>query len=327
MKFFYVGDFYKDWSTEWLIADQLLKAGHTVVKFQEDNYNPTTIMVDFRRAIKQDNQPPEVVLFTKFQVRGASFKHNPQVLESLLKSIKSTFGTPLVCWQFDLLRREFSEERYRWASAIAPICDLFLSTDAGLDIPNNTLLRQGCPGPSRECDVGRGQDLYEYSCEVAHVGGVYGWRRDWAANLQQHFNFRVFDKVRGDKLFDVCKSAKIVIGPPYPAFPGYWSNRLYAMTGYGACLACPEVSGMAEEGWIPDVHYCKLPEHLDEQIPVLHKLLLDEERRRAISEAGQRFTFANHTFKHRVANLLERTKALCPVSSLSAAESDPSPMQ
>lgn len=323
MRFVFVGDFGVSWSTERFVADALARAEHDVKRIgghRAEHYGETYYAVKLALADNARRFPSErqVLLFSKLSLAGRAFgtPEGAACVEDFAELTRG-FGGLVACWCWDLLAPGFHGGRARWASRVAKACDAFFTTD-GYTAPhlaNSVVLRQGFPGPADE--LRRGTARTHLRCLLAHFGGNYGLRKRWCDNLRAAWprHFRVWNNQHGDVLFDICRSASIVLGPPWPAYQGYFSNRLYHITGYGGCFACPTVDGMAEEGWVPGVNYLPLT---DDYVRELRAYLQrPREELRGVADAGQAHTFANFTYDYRVKTLVEHLeKIACQSAAL-----------
>lgn len=306
MRFLYAGNFSQVRSTEGYVADALVSLGHDVRRVQEDEWSAGRMLLYVEEYVRKYGNG-HVFLSSKCQLAGLPFRQmtvNPTPLVGFLNRVRDAGMRPAL-WVYDLMRAEFNMGRYQWARLCASACDRFVTTDSGLGFGD--CVRQGYPGPTLEWEpyTHTPKVRPEYECDVAFLGEVYGPRKTWLAALRREFGprFRHFnDGVHGDDLFDLCRSAKVVVGPPYPAFPGYWSNRLFLSTGYGATFACPEVEGMSAEGWQPYVHYYPLSR--ENFVEDLKNLLAGEGIMYRIKHDGQTFCQSYHTVKHRAQDLI-----------------------
>lgn len=290
MRFVYLGNFTQVRSTEEYIALALESLGHSVQRVQEGLDTIATLP----RVV--DSSDADVFLFCKMQLHGftsADAERNTGSLMRVLARIRKR----KVCWIFDLMRQDFSSNRYAWAKAIHASVDLLVTTDSQLGF--GACVRQGYPGPTED----KGEPKSKYRCDVTHLGDVYGHRRVWLREMRMKLNgsFAVHNGVFCDDLFDLAKSTRIVMGPPYPYYPGYWSNRIYLATGYGACFAAPEVQGMAEEGWQPWVHYVPLPLDHGKAAETMNEALKQDLEH--VRRAGQQLCWERFTYKHRAEEL------------------------
>lgn len=303
IRFVYVGDFGADWATEEIVARALERAGHEVVRISGPHsaVNAAASAVWHQTA----NLPaPAVLLFSKARLANAPFGTlaNVSAIRRLVDMARRN-DAAVVCWVWDLLAPEFDRKRFQWALEVSKLCDLFLTTDGytAPSLSNAHVLRQGFPGDASA--IGRGRVHPNHRADVAHVGSLYGPRRGWYDEVKRAFpaSFRLHSNVRGDALFDACRSARLVASPTWPAYPAYWSNRLYVVTGYGGCLATPTVEGMEDEGWLPGVNYLPYETTAD-----LHRhLARGDAALRAVADAGQRLTVARYTYDARVKTMLE----------------------
>lgn len=309
MKFIFVGNYDQPHSTEKYIANALDSLGHDVVRVQESLQTPSNLL-ELLRLHGQEGL--FTFLFSKCELRGMEFrktKLDPSSLELFLQKVRAMPGCQrVVAWVFDLMRHEFSQLRYSWACAVAPWCDFFFCTDADLRLidsgANVRVLRQGHPGPFHEPPLG-----YMAQHDLLFLGSLWGERRKQHRLLKREFGTRyhVYEEgVYGDDLFHVCKASRIVVGPIWPHYHGYWSNRLYVVTGYGGCLACPGVEGMAEEGWEPWKHYLPLSRDHRLGLAELKRYLeLPDKYLQVVRDVGQKLVMEKFTYHHRAEQLVK----------------------
>jgi len=319
MKIAYAGNFKQVRSTEGYVADALHKLDNcSVLRLQEGDFSHTEMV----RALENERQRPDVFLFSKCELNNLPFKdmmNDPKILLEFLRRVRN-LGIKTVCWVFDLMRQEFSGPRFRWSQAIAEECDLFVTTDShNLGLRNHKCLRQGCtpPGPGTSYSALHPRTPYE----VVHVGEIYGARRAWHTTMSSILGrrFGVIRSAFEERLRNVCREAKIVAGPPYPYFPGYWSNRVYLIAGYGGCFVAPMIPGMQDEGWKHCENMIAAPlDHRSAAEQILH-FLRDEELLRYVSANALEFVWKNHTYGHRAVQLLEWLNGLQPQGGTSDA--------
>lgn len=301
----YCGNFTQIRSTEGYVADALTALGVDVVRLQETEFGPGELI----HRVKAEK--PDVFMFSKCEIRGYRFKDptTTKHLRNLLGDIRRR-GVKVVSWVFDLMRPDFSPERYEWAKDVASQCHLFLTTDTyGEGFENHRCLRQGYAGPlSAGLSVKKIQTHYE----VAHLGELYSARRAWARQIEARLGNR-FGVVRGvfeEKLHALLGSVRLILGPPWPFYPGYWSNRIYLVGGYGGCLLAPIVPGMEEEGWRHMDNMVGCPKSAECQAEMAFDLLKQPEELERIGENAARFVWENHTYNHRAKVLLGWLKEL-----------------
>jgi hypothetical protein len=305
MRILYLGNFDQPWTTENYVARAFERAGHTVVRWHEATAKPLDV-----RDQAAVHGPFDLLLFAKARFGGdwdADPSHCLQFITDARPHCRK-----IVCWVWDLLNPGFRHSRYAWSAPVSRAVDLFCTTD-GSTLPhldNARLLRQAAPD-----DVRPGQVLDCYRADLLYLGDPYGHRRDFLVSLIQQYARRLFvvpDGFRGDVLADLIGSTRVVIGPHWPSYPGYWSNRLYTVAAHAGCLVTPQVEGMEEEGWIPWVHYLPVDIHDASDRAVLHQItcLADAytaqpEQARRIGLDAQRLVRQYHTYDRRIATLLE----------------------
>lgn len=314
MRVLYYYNFIDAWDCECYIVRALERAGCEVISVD----HPPRTSDNLSAAISRHQ--PDLLLFAKAGWQCSSEAGGWLGFSEIIERHRraGNFGIA-ACWSFDLLSREFNRFRWTWANRMTELMDLFFTSD-GWTAPHLPLDRTGhfkvvVLRQAIGDDVRPGVPRDHWKCDVLFAGGRYRNRLDWAISLAQWCEARglVFRHVRrgvhGGDLCDLFASAKVVVGPHFPSQPGYWSNRLYVTTGYGGCLVTPEIPGMREEGWIPDVHYAKCaPGDGDESFRRIEEIINDPVAEADIANAGERFCLENHTYDHRVRLLLDRVQ-------------------
>ncbi len=119
--------------------------------------------------------------------------------------------------------------------------------------------------------------------------------------------------VRNEPLNDLYASATVVVGdscnPPNPDgdhHPRYWSDRLTETLGRGGFLVFPRIDGLEEEGFI-DGEHLRLYSFgdFDEVRAIVDHYVANPGEARRIADAGQAFVRDHHTYRHRMARLLD----------------------
>lgn len=292
----YVGNFNHPHTTETYVADALERAGTDLIRIEQNNFVILQFAGLFHDIAMVNGEKP-VLLFAKPRLGGNDW--NTEDTLAMLDATKP-FVSKQICWCWDLLNPGYSVGRFAWASAVSDETDLFLTTDGSIVkwLTRAKVLRQGCTP-----DAGCGQYRKDLASDVLWLGGTYGKRADEFQALLQHFKRRLFyvpQGWHGKELADLIASAKVVIGPTWPQYPGYWSNRLYVVSGHGGVLLTPTIKGMADEGWDQGKHYMgtELVEAKE-----IGKLLKDGYGF-AHGEFGSKLCRANFTYDHRVRDLL-----------------------
>lgn len=260
------------------IAAALEWMGHTVTRIAQ---NPGAL----RRAAGHD-----LLLFHHW------YDVDPGELERL--------AMPKVGWFFD----KVWNGRDRWVRAIAPLCTRFFMTDgtfaARSGIPTVRVLRQGIGGfgePRGTLQKGR------WGATVAHVGGVYGERVQWAKRLSDRYGeaYKAFQGIHGRDLYDFCRTTPIIVAPEYPSDDGYWSNRIYLLLGSGAFLVHPRLAGLADE-YVDGIHFAGYADST-EMFDVIDYYLANPDEWERIAAAGFKKTQLEFTYLRRCQKLLAET--------------------
>ena len=300
MKILYLGAFHNPFTTENEIARALERAGHDVTRLEEGDADRATI------AAAAEEQQPDVMLLAKgrFEEAGREWPNDARAVVHLIEQVRPAVGR-VVCWVFDLLAPEFSPERFEWACTVAPTCDLFITTDGHTapTLPRAVVVRQGAPD---EID---GETGWPEECEgdVLFLGMPYGDRTRLVEACFARFGqrFRAVNDCRGPELTRLVRSYRLVVGPHWPHFAGYWSNRIYIVAGHGGLFAAPPVEGLAADGWRASGNYLALPR---EPAAIVHKLAeylaCDRGQLRAIQLAGHAHAREQCSYDRRVADLL-----------------------
>lgn len=242
-------------STEMEIAHALTELGHKVTAVYEDS--PRRVIFDMIEKTQ-----PDVLLFAKLRLSGhwdTTAEAPVEFLNELRKRYPNLFTC---CWIWDCINPQFSSDRFQWSLRIAQAVDLFCTSDGSITnlIPQACVLRQGVPS-----EVFEGESLENHQCDVLFLGEEYGDRKNQLQSLRKEFGSRFLHIPRGyhgKNLNALLQSSRIVCGPFYPVFPGYWSNRIYTILAHEALYMGPDIQGMREDdGFIPGVHYIESEEH------------------------------------------------------------------
>lgn len=310
MRILYLGSFQRAWHTECYIANALGSAGDDVIRLEETTATHASIVAHAEQF------RPDLLLFAKARFREANhgWPADARAVQAMIAAVRP-FVRQVACWIFDLLVREFSPARFEWASEVADACDLFATTDgftAGR-LPNSAVVRQGVPD-----DVEHDAPWpVDHAGDVLFLGTPYGERGRLVAALAERFGsrFRCVGNCRGQALTRLVRSYRVCVGPHEPYYAGYWSNRIYVVTGHGGLFAAPAVPGMEDEGWHAGQHYLALPREPGQMAERIAEILRDEppEALHEVQRAGYQLATERFSYRHRVAELLER---LCCVKEI-----------
>lgn len=259
MRILYLGNFYSWWATEHYVSRGFERLGHEVRGLD-------VVQVDHAKIVNECRCfKPDVLVFAKAQFRGAHGEW-PQAGHAVAKMVYACrpFVGKVVCWLWDLMAEEFSPSRWQWSKIINECVDLYAMTD-GYTAPRLSravVIRDGCPD---DVDESIGWPT-EYAGDVLFLGSVYGDRPKLIEALRLKFGPRfchVTSGVHGRDLTKLVRSYRIVVGPHYPRFDHYWSDRIYVATGHGGLYCGPLIAGMADDGWQGSHNYLATPRDVD----------------------------------------------------------------
>lgn len=245
---------------EGAISYALEQLGHEVIKCQESNAD-LVLGTGYRVSF-------DLCLFHKWGDTVA--------IQQAKKSMPCVFWYfDLVDWPLDATLSSRCEHRKRWMAEVTPLVDLGFLSDGDWQSRDTTgklhVLRQGAD--ERVVGFGTKQGS-AYDCDVLFVGGVKGCgvqRESFVKELRARYGKRflhVEKGVYGRSLANLVASAKVVVCPDSPVTDRYWSNRVYMMAGFGACLFHPRVEEFVAKGMVlydsRDHLYGLLDAHLEE---------------------------------------------------------------
>jgi hypothetical protein len=308
MKCLYIGDFKKSYSTELYVTYALEQNGVDVYKLDDSHVSSASIVRNVVFSFK-----PDFVLFCKNHVAMNSY--------ALIKALRE-MGVPTVTWVFDLYFDLPVDRRNRTVLESNFETDIVFSTDGGHDKEfleyniNHRVLRQGIHLP--EAKYGK----RSAAPEVAFIGSVvYADRLRLIKFLEQTYGdkFKHYGigshgskgEVRGMDLNNLLASTKIVVGDSQPS-PGYWSNRLYEITGRGGFLIHPRVEGLEKEFEYGKEIGVYDWGNLDQLKTVVDYYLAHDDEREAIRKAGHERTKSQYTYTIRAAELIKIVKECLP---------------
>jgi len=167
----------------------------------------------------------------------------------------------------------------------------------------------------KECYLGTKKQAFEK--DVVFVGSYryhaeWGYRRVLIDFLRETYQdrFRLWgdaDCIRGDDLNNLYASAKIAVGDSLYS-PYYWSDRIPETLGRGGFLIHPKVEGLEKQYryyehfvpyWYGDFKTLKM---------IIDYYLKHDEEREKIRIAGHQWVKKNHTYRHKVLQMLNILK-------------------
>ena len=309
-KIIYLGAFTDATNTESYIEHALTRLGCEVVKLEESTATEESIVA----AAREHN--PDLLLFAKARFCGANqgWPEDAYAVVKMLEAVRPHVGK-VVCWLFDLMAKEFSPNREDWSRMVAAACDKFVLTDGftAPRLPNSLVIRQGVPDDvDQDCP---------WNCEprwdVLFLGTPYRDRQELVQALARRFGdkFKHVNDCRGKDLTRLIRSCRICVGPQFPYFANYWSNRVFVVCGHGGLFAAPSVPGMDSDGWRSGDNYLALPLEPEAMAAKVHEYLNKY-------DAGQLETIRRRGYEHANANCSYdvRCKQLLAALRLDAVE-------
>lgn len=174
-----------------------------------------------------------------------------------------------------------------------------------------------------ECYIHPTYNPNEFDTDIIFVGSrgyhpEWQWRPkliDWLSETYgdrfKHYGGDGLGTVRGDDLNRIYARSKIAIGDTLCLnydYPDYFSDRLFESTGRGAFTIFPYVSGLENFFKIGDeIETYRYGSTSDIAMKIEHYLTHNEERER-IRHAGHLRTRFNHTYTHRLLELIGTLK-------------------
>lgn len=168
---------------------------------------------------------------------------------------------------------------------------------------------------SDECQPGNWRAEYDH--DVVFVGSQtyhreHPWRGQLLRFLTERYGnrFRVYDHhppTRGQDLNDLYATARVVVGDSLTlaGHRDYVSDRLFESLGRGAVLVFPRVPGLNGLGFEEGEHYRGYDYGDTEGLAAtIDALLASPDEARLMAKRGQTFVAENHTYVHRMQQLL-----------------------
>lgn len=237
-----------------------------------------------------------------------------------LKCPKAFWYFDLVDWPLDATLSSRCEARKRWMEEAIPLVDLGFCTDGDWVQRYNMghctyeprsdrlyhklhVLRQGAD----ERIVGFGKAA-ERDLDVLFVGGVKGCgvqRESFVQQLRERYGNRFHWIDKGcyrEGLRDLVARSKVVVCPDSPVTDKYWSNRVYVMAGFGACLLHSRVADRIIPGVLTYDDRQEMIGHIDDLLGAA------EEHRKKASETVLEQVKQDHLYRHRCEELIRVVK-------------------
>ncbi len=292
LRFLYLGNFKDPNKMEQAVASILESLGHRVTRRHDSDVPSPDCLVEEANGGQHD-----CLLFHKGCIGARSLGDVLQPTGDAIAEVIKRSNIPCYTWYCDrAYQYDFDPSGELWMRKVAPLCRVAFVSDgqlAATDWANWHVLRQGAHREKvRPAEVAESDRR-----PIAFVGQVYGERGRELGAIAKSFQVDIIDGVFDARLNAVLKSYKIILGLNYPLAPGYWGDRLYIVLGHGGFFLAPEIEGMREEGFLPDVHYGRRKEDPVADIRDWLERPADRDR---IARAGQAHVLAHHTTQHRV---------------------------
>lgn len=225
---------------------------------------------------------------------------------------------PRVFWYFDLVQypdptlEARCRTRVQWMNDVVPHVQLGFCTDGDW-------VRQDRSGKLVWLMQGADERIVGASLPPAHrhhppadilfTGSVRNCgvgREQFLSDMILRYGTRFLHCTRGsyrERLQHLISTIPIVVAPPTPLGPWYWSNRAYNALGFGAFLLHPFCQGITRH--YEDGAELFLYKSQNELQDLIQTYLTDEAHRRDVASWGLLRTKREHLYRHRLEVLLE----------------------
>jgi hypothetical protein len=297
------------WSTEYHVARSLELLGHRVVRVQEDQQD--------WRATEEAAADADLFLWTSTPGYAAQWD-KAEAFRSLARLGRRmpTVGYHLDLW-FGLERdKAVHEEPFFQALGWVFTADGDHQAEFAAAGVNHLWCPPAVFGP--ECVPGTPRE--KYAVDVAFVGSWLDYHPAWWPDRKRMLDFlklryrkrcRFFPDagqpaVRSEDLNDLYASAKVIVGDSCFADRStrYFSDRVFETVGRGGFLIHQRVPAVAD--MLGDGAHLRLYRHGDHEElgAIIDHYLEHVDARDGIRKAGQEHVAANHTYAHRLADVL-----------------------
>lgn len=226
---------------------------------------------------------------------------------------------PKVFWCFDLIQwpndpRMVGRNRQRmaWARQMTSACNLGFMTDGDWVASEGRGRLHWLPQGADERVTGVGEASKCDRCggpwcgvDILFVGGGKGYGREsFVSKMRERYGdsfLHVDHGSHGRDLANLVANAKIVVAPDTPVTHRYWSNRVYNMLGFGACLLHPYCEFLEQQYHKGGIVFYRSRDELHLSI---ERLLRDPVERREVAMRGHYHTIAAHLYRHRCEELV-----------------------
>jgi hypothetical protein len=135
-------------------------------------------------------------------------------------------------------------------------------------------------------------------------GAIYSKRRKLLPLLAARYRMNDWqNKISESKVASLYRRAKIVVNIQRDDFPRLYNVRCFEAFAAGALVCLEKPNDIAHAGFRDGIHYAGY--HSDEELfEIIDFFLTHESARTSVAEAGQNLAKEQHTYDHRVAELL-----------------------
>lgn len=309
MKVVFLGNFDVSYSTENDFVKTYKKLGHTVTPLQENRTTTSTILNECRNAD----------LFHYVHTHGWETK-GKHSMEYVLEHLNCySISVHLDYWR-GLAREKDVGNHPFWKT------DFVFTADGG---SNEWYREQGInhyysPAGILEdsCYLGKQDD--KYNLDVVFVGSK-GYHPEWSYRpqlidwLEKTYENRFarvagdtkYGTVRGNYLNDLYNSCKVVVGDTLCLnfnHPDYYSDRLFETVGRGGFIIFPYIKGIEKMFKLGEELITYEFGNFDQLKELIDYYLVHKEERDIIRFAGMERVKNEHTYTHRLSNILKTLK-------------------
>lgn len=309
----YIGNFEPEWSTENDVRKAFEYLGWQVVMMQENKAE----WFDIRKAALDS----DLLLWTSTWDDAQPFYESIDTLRQC-----AMFNIPTAMLHLDLFWGLSRDNRQWWMNPMTFTRYLFTADGDNQSKWEDLGIEHHWLRPAIRHDaVHFGKFREEYACDVAFLGsngegyheGEWPYRKELLKNLREMCarNLWSFKNPGGDEpkiersedRNDFYASAKVTVGDSLCLNKEkslYCSDRVYEATGCGGLLIMPQIDFVDKDfdGRMPMYDWGNFSQ-LEDRIKYL---LSDVSIRRRIKEANFKVTKNNHTYVHRVTELVRR---------------------
>ena len=298
----YIGNYRHSHCTECHVSKTLQSLGCDVIQYQEDQYSAEQILASL---------PPSTDLILWSRTWGLRDKGG----EMIIRAAPCVTAALSLDLYVGLERQTWIDEHPWWRSTHV------FTADGGHEEfwKQRGINHHWLPAAVYDKECYLAEPIEKYSADVAFVGVTRSYHREWPYRmrllewLRSQYGTRFLKigfplvSIRNNELNELYASVKIAIGDTLCLgfqHPNYWSDRVYETTGRGGFIIHPFVPGM-EKHFENGRHLVFYQYGNFEQLrELIDYYLKHDDEREKIRLAGHLHTRTNHTYRHRMRELL-----------------------